>query len=422
MVEEGFSLDVFNFDLQRINQDLKVILKDHDIKTHLIGQIVSEYEHMKLHELARVINKLRAICSHDMSVEQEEKRYALALLPELKQKIMGVSVVRNAEEKKLEGELKFKVLELCNELTNLSELFSRQISFFDKYKDDMTLIRQHLDELKVPIMEEKRIINSIKTTLSYLNKKVYRKPLKYMEFEVKIDGVVKRLGLWGEYHIYTKEDSAFAEHLADSYDVLAMEGVKRKGAGAMEKTIAILLLPSYTLFSAMTSRKISNLHIQQIFIRKGKQVIKLEQDMKSRIPFPNNLAFVSIITFAILLLPFEFLTYGIRRIRKKDDPFDRVTGIYPHEDNLLLRGKKFRDRVSDYVFNNDARDKEMSEKIIEVMHLHSNVLAGFGLAHFPGILKHLEERLDMNLVSEFPPLIMMERRMNEPRQGYRQAA
>ena len=49
--------------------------------------------------------------------------------------------------------------------------------------------------------------------------------MKYKEYLAKVEDQEKKLGILGEFHLYTKEESEFAKEIINDFDIIATEKI-----------------------------------------------------------------------------------------------------------------------------------------------------------------------------------------------------
>lgn len=80
--------------------------------------------------------------------------------------------------------------------------------------------------------------------------------MRYKQFLTTVDGEEKRLGILGECHLYTTQESRFAEDIVTQFDNFAVEGTSQ---GSVLGIIAdISMMPAYICISGMPERSPDN--------------------------------------------------------------------------------------------------------------------------------------------------------------------
>ncbi|UCD03642.1 MAG: hypothetical protein JSW73_03820 [Candidatus Woesearchaeota archaeon] len=222
--------------------------------------------------------------------------------------------------------------------------------------------------------------------------------MKYKEYLTKLDGTDKKLGILGEAHLYTKDESKFAKELVPNFDIVASEGSNRE---AYLHQIGILYVPLILAYVAATNRSFNNKRAIDIAERHGKKIITLDDSVEELFSIPQKLAIGLSGAISIPLSPFIYVYYKLL-----NDPSKRNNKAYKRIVERRKKGKKsLSSKFFSYAFtkNMNVRDKVMAENSVKILKERTgDLLVVCGELHLDGIIDNLQKTLELSEVRSFP--------------------
>lgn len=220
--------------------------------------------------------------------------------------------------------------------------------------------------------------------------------MKYKEYAVEDGGLEKRLGVLGEIHIYTPEESSFARHVVPTYDTVGMEGSGKPSLSF--SLIGLLYVPTLLAYALATDRFPLNDTSKTIAQECGKRIIHLEENEGLTFSFMQKLALATVGALSIPFSPFDYA-------RAKRDGDSYIEGTIAYEKRMERKKKNGpMTRLCNYAFkaNLAERDEAMAEKTSTILQTSSNnFLVVCGQEHFDGVVGNLSQRLKMRETRDF---------------------
>ena len=221
--------------------------------------------------------------------------------------------------------------------------------------------------------------------------------MKYKEYVVKFNeerrlGPFARLGILGEEHIYTPEESIFVKKIMPSFDTVAIEGESKQSSSFF--WLGLLYLPVMLAYMAGTNRSLNNDTAKQIAEKYGKRIMRLEEDTEQLFPLSQKIALAIV---GLTSIPMAPLCYA--KLKLYGDPFEVGTKAYEKRIADKKKGKKGLDLFSRltnfaYMGNIGKRDRIMAERSIDILRrVSDNLLIVCGENHLDGIVKNLHDQL-----------------------------
>jgi len=212
--------------------------------------------------------------------------------------------------------------------------------------------------------------------------------MRFKEYNANVSGLEKKLGLLGECHIYTPDESRYAAQVVSQYDTIAMEGNTKFTFMAL---IGRLYVPQIIAYTAATNRSLSCTTAEQHAKRSGKKIINFEDCSKLSLMQHITLALIGLAS-----MPFAPLFY--LQLKKYGDPYERGTKAYE-----VMRQNKEKSKKSPkmglikYAANLKGRDIIMADKTADIISREetSSLLVICGEGHLEGIERRLQGRFPL---------------------------
>lgn len=196
----------------------------------------------------------------------------------------------------------------------------------------------------------------------------------------------KLLGVYGEVHFYTKDESDFVRNILSDYDILLTEGTEKPDFPLL--LTQIFTTPSIMAFSFGTKRREEGL-IYFAKRRKGNVRVDYFDDLEL-IPAKNlRKACVQSLS-EIPLLPIEFIKMYLR-----GDPC--TLGTENNKEYLSSEkiNKEMEKKCNNFKLNerNDFMVKKIAKNVVNCP--DKNILVRCGVSHFDGITDGIEKTLGL---------------------------
>lgn len=222
--------------------------------------------------------------------------------------------------------------------------------------------------------------------------------MKYVEYLTKSDYSEKKLGIFGEVHIYSPKESAFASKIVPKFDTVAIEGSSKISS---LHWIGLLYAPMFLAYIAGTNRSLNNLNAKEIAGVHGKKLIKLEEDIEKSFPLIQKIALSAVGMITIPMSPFLYAYLKIY-----GDPLERGNKAYERFTKEMKKDKKgLFSKLVNFAYSNnlDERNKVMAERAVNILNTSSNkLLIVCGKGHLDGIVDNLHNKLKLKKVRSFP--------------------
>jgi len=222
--------------------------------------------------------------------------------------------------------------------------------------------------------------------------------MRYTGYSTKVNGLEKHLGVLGECHIYSPEESELAESLVPYFDTVGYEGGSKMPL--FVKLSTPLFVPMLITLILRTDRKISNKSAEKIAEEKGKKIIRLEEGTEEKTwPLKQKLAFFSVGIISIPLSPFTY-----HYLKKNGDPYKAGTKAYKKRIEKDKMGKRnLYSKLVTYAYgnNNAVRSKIMSDRAIEILKKGAdNLLVVCGEMHYDRVNQNFQEQLELKVIKK----------------------
>jgi len=210
--------------------------------------------------------------------------------------------------------------------------------------------------------------------------------MRYKQFLTTINGEEKRLGILGECHLYTTQESRFAEEIVLQFENFAVEGTSK--ASVLGVIADISMLPAYICLSGIPERSPDNATALQ-FARLY-QLMTFELEDQYRLTSLRAGAFVICGVTDIVESPFAYFW-----LKKNGDPYTPGTKAY-----AKLKEQKEKptllSRIADFATDVEGRDIKMALRSFEVLKtVPKNLLVSVGDHHLDGIVSHWHRMLPL---------------------------
>lgn len=220
----------------------------------------------------------------------------------------------------------------------------------------------------------------------------------YKEYLTKLNGLEKRLGVFGEVHIYTPDESRFAREIMPNFDTVAVEGANQKSSLSW---IGVLYIPMLLAYITGTNRSLGSDTSETLAEKYGKQVVRLEEDEEQLFPITQKIALATVGTISIPMSPF---IYGYCKFY--GDPYEVGTRAYEKRMAKKREGKKsLFSKFFEYAYKNniEERNRVMVERSVEILREDSgNLLVVCGEDHLEGLVENLHDKLRLEETRSFP--------------------
>lgn len=220
--------------------------------------------------------------------------------------------------------------------------------------------------------------------------------MRYKEYSAS-HHLDRRIGIFGETHIYTPDESKLVSEIVQRFDIVASEGSGKKDYLFW---VGILYIPlAFAMILGTDRRSPDTVH--NIAKRSGKEIFHLEKDTRHLFSFTQKIAMALGGLVSMPFAPFEYMNY-----KKNGDPYAIGTKAYEKRIAEEKSGKKnLLQRLTDYGFasNLKERDKLMAEKSFDIFQESAkNLLIVCGELHLDGIVENLHNKLELKEVNSFP--------------------
>ena len=230
--------------------------------------------------------------------------------------------------------------------------------------------------------------------------------MEYREYLARAPGIPeKRLGIFGEVHMYTREESILADMIIESsYKNIAIEGNDYKNQKFTRLDIlkeiayiplSIAHIPSLINICLNQNRSMFNDTLKDYAENyshrvKNKKITRFNDCSKQYIDFKRKCAAIPL---ALVSLPLTLvgITKGlIKKIRKSEN-----NSSYNIESLLTRYETPPKNRILKFMINIDKRDRLMAGKSAEILRTSSDLLINCGAGHIPGIVENLESMFEL---------------------------
>lgn len=220
--------------------------------------------------------------------------------------------------------------------------------------------------------------------------------MRYKEYLVKLNGSEKKLGVFGEQHIYTPSESRFAKKIIPDFDTVAVEGSNKK---SFIYWIGILYLPMILALILGTNRSFKNDTSNSLAKKYKKKVVMLEKGAE-HFKLTQKIALVAAGLFSIPYSPFLYASYKFY-----GDPFEKWTKAHEKRMANKKKGKKgLFSGFFEYAYKSNLkeRDRIMAKKSIDLLRKNSgSLLIVCGESHLDGIIKNLDKKLKLKEIRSY---------------------
>lgn len=220
--------------------------------------------------------------------------------------------------------------------------------------------------------------------------------MRYKEYSAS-HHLDRRIGIFGEMHIYNKTESKFAREIVPRFDIVASEGSGKKDYLFW---VGLLYIPMAFAMIFGTDRRSPDT-AYNIARQSGKEIFHLEKDTRHLFSFTQKAAMALGGLASMPFAPLEYMNY-----KKNGDPYTTGTKAYEKRIAEEKSGKKsLLQKLIDYGFasNLKERDKLMAEKSFDIFQQSAkNLLIVCGEMHLDGIVENLHNKLELKEVNSFP--------------------
>jgi len=201
--------------------------------------------------------------------------------------------------------------------------------------------------------------------------------LEYKELKCDINGKKKKIGIIGEYHSYNRNETRYASSIVKQYDNVAFEGSDQKPESKLLLKADDItgFIPNYFYLNG-SHRRSPNAYL--IALIDGKKITHLEEKPAvDKLTFAQKSAFLADDIRAMLIAPYYY--------------FKGKQEIAQAKINDSEKGASY------WYTNGERRDKEMSEKIIQLIgdKKTENLLCIVGKSHLEGIISNIEKKIKL---------------------------
>jgi len=222
--------------------------------------------------------------------------------------------------------------------------------------------------------------------------------MRYKEYLVRLNNLEKKLGILGESHVYTPDESRFAREIIPNFDTVALEGTSQNSSVLL---IQKLYIPARWAYIVGTNRSFNIDSARTIAKKYGKRFVSLEEGIEQLFPVSQKIALASVGAISIFISPF---LYGYLKLY--GDPSKVGTKAYEKRIAKKKKSKKsLFSRLTDFAIigNIDERNRVMAERSIDILQKNpGNLLVICGQLHFDGLIKNLYDKLRLEEVRSFP--------------------
>ncbi len=207
----------------------------------------------------------------------------------------------------------------------------------------------------------------------------------YSKHYLKINGKRKTFGMIGETHIYSKKESKFVKDIMRNYEIIGLEG-DGLPLTFLEKIMGMSWRYPFKIISNVSNRSFDYKNASKIAKDNNKKVTYLE---KAGHIGNLNLLFLSFFGFlctAILFIAVNiFSRKKLKKILKEAEKESSEEGLIGNLASI------------------DKRNREMSNKIKNVLKRENSLLVIVGELHVKGIIKNL--KINNNDYTEIPNVL-----------------
>ena len=197
--------------------------------------------------------------------------------------------------------------------------------------------------------------------------------MKYRRYVVNFEGLEKRLGILGEIHLYTSEESKIAESLVDKYDHFGIEGSEKPSL--YFSVLRMLILPEIYAHSVV-GRSPNNADLESLAKSKNKSVTMLEPEIEKTFSLLQKIALFTYVAISFVSAPFTYLELKKnRKLQKKNNWISRLSNFSIYS-------------------NIETRNKIMAQNSIAILRKVDNLLIVCGEDHFEGLERQLRNIID----------------------------
>lgn len=201
--------------------------------------------------------------------------------------------------------------------------------------------------------------------------------MRYKEYRLKDS--CKRLGLLGETHNYSPEESSFAKSVIPNYDTVAIEG--HEYSDTFTKLLGLLYLPTCAAFMLGAGRTSET--AESIAITRGARIAYLHDSVF------NIWQKFMLTAIGIALIPMSpyiyFECYSNRMRNEKPEELS--------QDSLLYK-------IMKYAFNGEERDNIMGLRAVDLLANEKSLLTVCGEHHFEGVNAYFNKFLALEKKTE----------------------
>jgi len=221
--------------------------------------------------------------------------------------------------------------------------------------------------------------------------------MEYREYKVG-EGLEKKLGILGETHIYTREETELAEDVVPEYDVIGHEGGRQKAW-----YLSLIYAVPMRAILAGTRRSLKNKTAKGIAENLEKKTVSLETGYK--LSKTSAIYLGSLAILGTILSPLLYIESKL---------FGRMTEKYyakkakkAGKTRRLIESKISRlDRfLAKYVVDQEERDDLMAARSAELLRQEDNLLVVCGEGHLQGLVERLSKDFELEPVTQRKPVI-----------------
>lgn len=204
--------------------------------------------------------------------------------------------------------------------------------------------------------------------------------MKYREFEVQMPGKTAKLGILGETHMYSPQESDCADKIVPQFNAVAIEGSDNF------TRVHMAMLPFIPAMIAIAGASHRSFERTAKTIAEGqeKKIVRLEPNMGESFSYKQLLALAAVGLMSIPFIPFIY-TY----LRNSGD--DILSSEESDDNQDVGRFSRLRRFIKFAIEGNIAeRDRKMAQRTKDVVLSGvGDVLHVSGMAHTEGVVANL---------------------------------
>lgn len=201
--------------------------------------------------------------------------------------------------------------------------------------------------------------------------------MKYKEYIVTspTQNTSRRLGIFGEKHLYSQEETNYARTVVPTYNTVALEGDQKKSL--FWDIVSLIYRPITLAYLSGTKRSPSNQRVRDIAKEQDQRIIYFNDTDSKHFSFWQKITLVGLGLLTVPLAPL------VSWYTKK------------HGGDLFKKEGKKKSLISrwmDYAINSSKREKIMADRTAELLSEQNSgdVLANCGEDHLDGIVNNLK--------------------------------